>query len=61
MCDKCLDTGLVLEGCCSGYMCGCMGMPVKFVRCSSCGCDVVDYDVIRETYGEMSDYMELAI
>ena len=36
ICYKCHDTVIVFICCCSGYMCGCMGMPVAAKGCD-CG------------------------
>lgn len=57
MCQDCGNTGVVLVGCCSGYQCGCLGMPVAFEKCK-CGMVVKSYDVIEKHYGELSRYME---
>lgn len=47
LCYKCHDTGIVFIGCCSGYMCGCMGMPVAAKGCE-CGKDI-DESKLDET------------
>lgn len=32
-CHICEDTGVLFIGCCSGYMCGCMGYPIAAKGC----------------------------
>lgn len=56
-CKKCNDTGVVVDGCCSGYECGCLGMPVMFINCK-CGQKPSNYEAIEKIYGEMSEYLE---
>ena len=32
-CNKCGGTGYLMVGCCSGFECGCMGLPVGLGDC----------------------------
>ena len=38
-CKKCGDERFLLIGCCGGFECGCMGMPVAFDECRECNAD----------------------
>lgn len=35
-CDNCENDRYIVEGCCSGYQCGCMGQPTSITNCTSC-------------------------
>lgn len=35
-CVKCGNDHYILQGCCSGYMCDCMGKPSLMINCTSC-------------------------
>ena len=35
-CNKCGDQNYIVGHCCSGHMCGCMGMPVTITNCPTC-------------------------
>mgnify|MGYP000049661583 CR=1 FL=1 len=35
-CLKCFDQNYIVKGCCSGHMCGCMGMPTSLTNCIKC-------------------------
>ena len=51
-CSTCDDTGFELLTCCSGYMCGCYGYPVKITRCK-CGCELVSMNELESRHGEL--------
>lgn len=56
-CKVCDNTGMKLTGCCSGYMCGCMGMPVQISPCN-CGQTPKTPEEIESHYGEFVQYLE---
>jgi len=35
-CEQCQGERYMLQGCCSGIECGCMGMPVSVTNCTEC-------------------------
>ena len=36
MCDKCNGDKWLYVGCCSGFECGCMGLPIGIKPCDKC-------------------------
>ena len=38
-CESCNNDRYKLIGCCSGYECGCRGLPVQFSNCLECNPD----------------------
>ena len=38
-CDECGGTNYNFLGCCSGFECGCCGMPVDITPCPACNSD----------------------
>ena len=38
-CKKCHDEHFILDGCCGGRECGCMGQPVSMSNCDQCNLD----------------------
>lgn len=38
-CKKCHDEHFILDGCCNGHGCGCMGQPVAISNCVECNHD----------------------
>ena len=47
VCGKCGGNGLAAVGCCSGFECGCRGMPVDFIPCD-CGSEPPTNEQIKE-------------
>ena len=39
VCKGCRDDKYILQGCCSGRDCGCMGQPVSMTNCKICNPD----------------------
>ena len=35
-CKECHGDNYILQGCCSGRECGCMGQPVSITNCKQC-------------------------
>jgi len=54
-CKDCWGDNYILQGCCSGQECGCMGQPVSMTNCEKCNPDgtaemgeyVKQYDMVE--------------
>ena len=38
-CEHCENDRYIINGCCSGYQCGCMGQPTSITNCVKCNPD----------------------